>query len=139
VAHAYLGDALLERGRGAEAVAELEEALRLSPSYLEVANNLAWLLATAPDPGLRDPGRALEVAEQALAIADAPPGLEPQERPAAPDTPAAAQAAAGRFEDAVGTAALGLELADRSGDAELAAELRARLALYRSRIPFVER
>jgi tetratricopeptide (TPR) repeat protein len=46
-----------EQGRAAEARLHWEEACRLSPHMPAFANNLAWILATGPDP---DPARALE-------------------------------------------------------------------------------
>jgi len=138
VAHAHLGDALLERGRAAEAVAHWEESLRLRSAFLEVANNLAWLLATASDARVRDPQRALAVAEQALAIVRQPGTANAAERASVLDTLAAAQAAAGRFADAARTAADARVLADRAGDAELAAEIARREALYRAGRAFTE-
>ncbi len=139
IAHAHLGDALLERGRTAEAVAHWEESLRLRPSFLEVANNLAWVLATTPDPAVRDARRAVAVAEQAVAIAEHPGVANPTERASVLDTLAAAQAAAGRFPEAARTAGEALALAERAGAAELAAELAQRQGLYRSGMAFVER
>jgi tetratricopeptide (TPR) repeat protein len=132
VAHAHLGDALLAAGRAREAAAQWEETLRLAPDFLEAANNLAWLLATTPDPAVRDPQRALEVAQRARAIAERPDVASPAERASVLDTLAAAQAAAGRAADAASTAGEALALDERAGDAPLAAELRARLALYRA-------
>ena len=38
-------------------------ALRLRPDRDLAAGNLAWPLATAPDSALRDPQRAIELAE----------------------------------------------------------------------------
>jgi tetratricopeptide (TPR) repeat protein len=139
VAHAHLGDALLAAGNPREAAAQWEQTLRLAPDFLEAANNLAWLLATTPDATVRDPARALEVGLRARAIAERPGAASDPERASVLDTLAAAQAAAGRFADAAGTAALALALAERAGDAELARELRERLALYRAGVAFVER
>jgi Zn-dependent protease with chaperone function len=39
-----------------------EQALMLDQNHPSVLNNLAWLYATSPDPGLRNPVRALELA-----------------------------------------------------------------------------
>ena len=81
-----------------------EEAIRLRPESSDVArsrarrwvqNNLAWLLATAPDSTVRDGPRALALAAALVAwrANDA----------AYLDTYAAAYAEVGRFEDAVRT------------------------------------
>ncbi len=53
---------------------------------------LAWLLATANDPSVRDPERAIELARQAVADAPSASWL---------DTLAAALATSGRFDDAI--------------------------------------
>jgi tetratricopeptide (TPR) repeat protein len=59
-------DLLLERGREKEALAAYEQALQAAPMQAETANNLAWLLLTAQDRSLRDPARALQLAEAAV-------------------------------------------------------------------------
>lgn len=59
-------DLLLARGREKEALAAYEQALRAAPMQAETANNLAWLLLTAQDRSLRDPARALQLAEAAV-------------------------------------------------------------------------
>jgi tetratricopeptide (TPR) repeat protein len=138
VAHAHLGAALLEEGRTREAAVEWEAALEIAPDFLEAANNLAWLLATTPDASVRDPVRALAVAERARAIAEPPGAASEGERASVLDTLAAAQAAAGRLAEAVATASDAAALAERSGDPELALALRQRLALYRAGLPFIE-
>jgi tetratricopeptide (TPR) repeat protein len=139
IAHAHLGDALLGRGQASEAVAHWEESLRLRPGVLEVANNLAWLLATTPLASVRDPQRALAVAEHALAIAERPEVASAAERASVLDTLAAAQAAAGRFSDAARTAAASRKLAERAGDSDLAAEVAQRETLYRSGQSYTEK
>jgi tetratricopeptide (TPR) repeat protein len=132
VAHAYLGTALLKRGQTGDAIFHYEEALRLRPDFLTVANNLAWLLATGPDPNYRDPRAAVELAEGAAKTTD-------QGEPAVLDTLAAAYASSGRFGDATRTMRRAIEIARSSGDAELVAEFEQRLALYRAHRPYVER
>ena len=122
-----LGNALWALGRAEEAIEQLEAALRQRPGWPIAANNLAWMLATAPDPALRDPERAVGLAEETLAVA-------PQDAGAL-DTLAAAHAASGRFDRA-------LELARRArdaGDPREAADIEARIALYRQRRPYLER
>ncbi len=123
-AHNNLGRALADSGKGQEAVTRYREALRLSPDFAEAHNNLAWLLATASDPGVRDPGEALRLAERAVALTE---GKEANYL----DTLAAAQAAAGRFGDAAATAERAVALARTNGQKALAAEIEPRLARYR--------
>jgi tetratricopeptide (TPR) repeat protein len=102
-------------GEPDRAIAEYREILRLRSDLAAAANNLAWLLATHPDPGRRDPRAALGLVRQALAAGESPALL---------DTLAAALAAAGRFEEAGEAIARALAGAEREGDAALAALVR---------------
>jgi tetratricopeptide (TPR) repeat protein len=122
VAHAQLGAAFEEQGRLADTIRHYREAVRIRPGYRTAANNLAWLLATSSDPGLRNPAEAVSLAERAVALSEQPD-------PAVLDTLAVAYAAAGRFADAARTGELALE---HTGEPGLQAELRERLALYRA-------
>jgi tetratricopeptide (TPR) repeat protein len=67
-AHSNLGAVLWEKGRLDEALAEYREALRLQPDLATANNNLAVLLATSPDPRLRDPAQALRSARKAVEL-----------------------------------------------------------------------
>jgi tetratricopeptide (TPR) repeat protein len=68
--------------------------LALEPSFMEGANNLAWLLATVPDSSLRNATEAIRWAEAcASATNHRDPGIL--------DSLAAAYAEAGRFSEAV--------------------------------------
>ena len=51
-------------GRAREAIAHYRAALELDPDLLTAANNLAWMLATHPEPAVRDPAAALALAER---------------------------------------------------------------------------
>jgi serine/threonine protein kinase/WD40 repeat protein/Tfp pilus assembly protein PilF len=75
VAHRAEADALVEQAtrqvtgkKHASAVATLEKAIKLAPSYANAHNNLAWLLLTGPKE-LRDPARALAEARKAVELA----------------------------------------------------------------------
>jgi hypothetical protein len=85
---------------------------------------LAWILATAADAKLRDPARAVTLAEQAVAAAKTPSAR-------ALETLSAAYAAAGRMEDAIRAGERALAAAISSGSTSLEGRLRARLAEYR--------
>lgn len=67
---AYRGraDALLNLGRRAEAVTDYDKALRRQPKDVGVLNNLAWVLATAPEDKLRDGKRAVLLATEACKL-----------------------------------------------------------------------
>ena len=60
----------------AEAIDMYERALLLFESDAFVLNNLAWLLVTTPDSELRNPKRAIELAEKAVAIERCPAYLD---------------------------------------------------------------
>ncbi|HMF12630.1 MAG TPA: tetratricopeptide repeat protein, partial [Gemmataceae bacterium] len=55
--------------RWEEAIADKKKAFELAPQNSEAMNGLAWLLAICPDPKLRDPARAVELAQQAVELA----------------------------------------------------------------------
>jgi tetratricopeptide (TPR) repeat protein len=131
IAHAFLGAAYAERGQTAETIRHYREAVRIRPEFRTAANNLAWLLATARDPSLRDPVLAVSLAESAAA----PPAPA---NPAVLDTLAAAYAAAGRYGEAARVAEQALLQAEAAGPAALAAQIRERLALYRAGRPYQE-
>jgi len=94
-------------------------------------NALAWLLATSPDAGVRNPARALDLARSAVAMTAGNDA-------SALDTMAAAQAAAGDFPAADSSARRALAIASRSGShAEaLVAGIQERLRLYERRTPY---
>jgi tetratricopeptide (TPR) repeat protein len=92
----------------------------------EAHNDYAWMLATAPDPRLRNGALALEHARRAVARVESPAYL---------DTLAAAYAELGQFADAVSTQEKAIALADAS-DTALVDELQAHLDAYRSGEPW---
>ncbi|MDA1230993.1 MAG: tetratricopeptide repeat protein, partial [Planctomycetota bacterium] len=57
--------AYVQKNDHTKAIADLEYALQLSSHSYEAANDLAWLLATSPDPSIRNTKRALELAKLA--------------------------------------------------------------------------
>jgi serine/threonine protein kinase len=58
---------LFRRGKRDEADRRLREMVREDLDDDQVCNNLAWFLATWPDPQLRDPARAVALARKAVA------------------------------------------------------------------------
>ena len=121
--------ALRMRGDRAEALQQFREALKLRPDWPQPMSEIAWLLATSPDPAMRSPAEAIRLAERAARLTS---GREP----IVLDALAAAYAAEGRFAEAVETAERAVAAA--AATPGLAAELRSRLELYRSGRPFVE-
>jgi len=76
------------------AIEDYEAVLRIDPGSAGTRNNLAWVLATAKDPRVRDGPRALAYAREAVRCEDHPAWL---------DTLAAAYAECGDFASAVAT------------------------------------
>jgi serine/threonine-protein kinase len=92
---------------------------------------LAWLLATDPNPRLRDSNEAVRLAERA----SRPP--HPQDA-AVLDVLAAAYAAAGQFDRAIATARAALSaLPASASQSELATSIRRRLDLYSAGRPYI--
>lgn len=65
-----------EMNRYTEAKETYKRVLLLDGEQAIALNNLAWLLVTAPEEGLRDPERALVLAEKAVAIERSPTFLD---------------------------------------------------------------
>ena len=68
-AYYYRGWAHENQSRWSQAIADYSKAIELDPKNDTAHNRLAWLLATCPDPKLRDPKRVLELAKKALQLA----------------------------------------------------------------------
>ena len=121
---------LWQRGSEAAAIAQAERAHALAPDSSDHAHDLAWMLATCSDDGLREPARALRLA---LAATDSEAG---RRDPELLDTLAAARAAAGEFDAAAGEIAVAIERAREGGRRDLIPELEAREELYRAHVAF---
>jgi serine/threonine-protein kinase len=67
-AHAYLGNILKDKGDLDGALAEFRQAIALKPKYAMGHNNVAWALATWPDPRRRDPAQAVAAAKKAVEL-----------------------------------------------------------------------
>ncbi|MBN1104599.1 MAG: M48 family metalloprotease [Deltaproteobacteria bacterium] len=63
-------------GKLKEAMEAYEKILELDDSQAVALNNLAWLLVTVPDQDLRNPKRALNLAEKAVALKRSPVFLD---------------------------------------------------------------
>jgi tetratricopeptide (TPR) repeat protein len=120
---------LLAAGRNREAVAELRAVADAGTRDAALLNELAWRLATAPDPALRDPVEAVRMSLRSVEITANAHAL---------DTLAAAYAAAGRYDEATATAKRAAAEAEQRGHAALASEIRNRLALFESGVPYTE-
>lgn len=123
--HSSRGLVLLQLGRTREAVAEFEEALKHDARLLSALNNLAWILATAPDPGVRHGPRAMELARRAAeASGGANPGVL--------KTLAAAHAETGQMPEALEAARRAMQLAQEQGAAGLRVALEECIRMFES-------
>jgi tetratricopeptide (TPR) repeat protein len=127
-AHYNLAKALRMAGRTAEALRVCEEAIRSEPDDLQIQNQLAWMLATATEPSLRNGARAVELARLANERSR-------QGDPLILGTLAAALAETGDFADAGSTAKKAVDLALAAGRRDLADRLAAQRNLYEKNLP----
>jgi tetratricopeptide (TPR) repeat protein len=128
-AHLDLGRVLHQQARAAEAIEHYRLVSQLRPGWSEPIARLAWILATNPDAAIRQPARAVRLAEEAAQLAiDQPTSIR--------DTLAAAYASAGRYQDAAAT--LRAAMNQLKPDDPLLPELRSRLALYAAGQPYRE-
>jgi tetratricopeptide (TPR) repeat protein len=124
-AHANFAALLVDQERHREAIAELREAVRLRPEDPQMLRDLAWLLATAKDPGDRSPAGALELARRAVELTQGqdPLSLEVQ---------AAALAASGRFDAAAASVRQAMALV-AGEDEQITAILQQHLVRFQRR------
>jgi tetratricopeptide (TPR) repeat protein len=119
-----LARALMAQRETPEAVNHLRAELGLKWNN-QVANDLAWMLATSPDPSVRNGAEAVQLAERICSRTH-------YRIPTALDTLAAAYARAGRFGEAAATARKAIPLASPGQKREF----EARLRLYEARRPY---
>ena len=94
------------------AKADFEKALEIDPDSPEIKNNLAWMMATHPDPEVRDGRRAVKLATEASEAYD-------HQVAYIVDTLAASHAEAGDFAQAVKWQQRAIDVADPDDDLEL--------------------
>ena len=124
------GIAFEQGGEIATAISYYRRAVTEPMTNAVALNNLAWRLATARQDDLRDPARALQHAQTAVAREPADAGNL--------DTLAGALAANGRFAEAIAAAERAIKLAEKAGDKDTAAAARLHLAAYRAHQPWRE-
>ncbi len=107
----------------ARTMEELQQELTRRPDSIDVLNNLAWILATAPHASMRNADEAIRLAEKA-------DGLAKGTNIALLDTLSVAYASANRFEKAQATAQRAIGLAEKSRDTQTVEALRRQLAHF---------
>lgn len=126
------GDSWLGIGKLDKAIADYDAALKVDAKDSGVLNNLAWLLATAPDEKLRDGKRAMELAKEAARVTDF-------KQAHILSTLAASYAETGDFDNAVVWSKKAVDLAEKSEDnKEIREQLNEELSSYEARKPWRE-
>ena len=123
-----LGYAFVRKRMAVEAIAYYQKAIELQPQFISAQVNLAWLLATWPEPSVRDGGKAVALAEKASQLAK-------DKDPLILRTLAAAYAEAGRFPEAVATAKRALAAAVTQSNTALTNALQTEIGLYQTNSP----
>jgi tetratricopeptide (TPR) repeat protein len=128
---AYLARAAAYRSQKeyAKARDDLEKAIEADPKFFGTYIDLAWLLATAPDPKVRDGTRAVALAQKAVE-------LTKETEPRALEALAAALAETGQFAEAV--TAQKKALATPGIPKEELERAQMRLKLYEAKKPYRE-
>lgn len=130
-AHKALEVALLAGGHFRKAVVHMKRFLEIDPNNIDTKNNLAWILATSPDPNIRNPSEAIRFAQETCKATNF-------KAPNALDTLAAAYASDGRFADAVETAQKAINLADDANQPQLKSTIQDRLGFYTQGKPYID-
>jgi tetratricopeptide (TPR) repeat protein len=128
-AHFCLGLALYDLGRSSSAITHLNEAIRLQPDNVPALWQTAWILATSPDPSIRDGERGITLATQAIQLSG---GQDPHTF----DALAAALAETEKFSAAAEVADQASALALAHGDDALVDAIEQRTRLYRQGLPY---
>lgn len=126
-----LANSLQQVGDVEKAVIHFDRILVDSPNSFDTANNLAWILATCSNDRVRNPARAVELAQYVIRASDL-------SRPNILDTLAAAYAANQDYRAAVETISKAIALAEQADQGEFLEAMRARLLLYQDAQPYVE-
>ncbi len=118
-----------ELGNTSDSLDHWRKALAIEPQRRSALLGLAWLLATTPEPGLRNGPEAVSLATKAQ-------DLSSGSDPIILDTLAAAYAETGEFLKALTIANRAVDLAVQLKDESLAHAIRSRMLLYGTNVPF---
>ncbi|MCH9001796.1 MAG: tetratricopeptide repeat protein [Planctomycetes bacterium] len=129
MAYLQLGMVLMADGQYTESVANLRKGILIAPENVNLRERLAWVLATAPNDGVRDGREAVQLGERLVARLE-------KSSARAFDSLAAGYAEVGRFDEACRTVELAIKVAEDGGRSGYVVQLRERLSQYRRREPF---
>ncbi len=110
-----------------ERIVRWREDLSKSPNDTMLMNDIARVLATIDEPGLRNADEALQLAKKAYLL------MKPA-NPAILDTLSLAYAASGQIPQALEAARRGLVLATEQGQTRLVLDLKERISQYEKRV-----
>jgi len=119
----------IDAHRYEDAKKALDSAIHVDSNDTTSMNDLAWLLATAPEPRVRNPHRAVSLAQRCC-------GLNHWTNAYSIDTLAAAYASAGNFGQAVRYQQLAMQTLNKSERAEQLTAMQDRLKLYSNHEPY---
>jgi tetratricopeptide (TPR) repeat protein len=119
----------IDAHRYEDAKKALDSSIHVDPNDTTSMNDLAWLLATAPEPRVRNPHRAVSLAQKCC-------GLNHWTNAYSIDTLAAAYASAGNFGQAVRYQQLAMQTLNKSERAEQLTAMQDRLKLYSNHEPY---
>ena len=126
----HLANNEVRLGRLPAAIRNYRSALTRVPNLSQAANNLAWILASHPDDGLRSPEEALKITTRLC--------RETQNKsPLYLDAHSIALANAGKFEDAIVAANKAIALIPAENTPAIEG-IRKRVVLYSNRTPYRE-
>ena len=127
-----LGRSLYHDGKRREGIAAIQKAQSIQTESTQIANDLAWMLATAPEDDLRNGQESLVLALQANKSAGG-------KNPYILDTLAAAYAEIGDFDNALENGRAALKIAEASANKELISSLKKEMALYELGTPLSQK
>jgi tetratricopeptide (TPR) repeat protein len=128
-AHHFTGFCLAKMGRLGDATRHFQLAVRYCDKPDAAAwNDLAWMLAVAEDPSVRDIPQAIHLAQQACTFST-------NKDAGSLDTLAVAHSEAGHFDDAIKFTQQAIDLVDTKYT-NLIAELERRKSLYKAHQPY---
>src|SRR5206468_12877415 len=120
---------LLSIARKPDGLQQLRDIVDNAPDSPRMLDESAWLLATHPDPKVRDGARAVELAERACTLSE-------RRVPIMLDTLAAAYAEAGDFARAIAAVEEALKRAHSAGDTDAAKLSENILASLNANLPY---
>jgi tetratricopeptide (TPR) repeat protein len=122
-AHYNLAIALLEKHETSKAIEQYEKAIEVQPDFLEALTNLSWIFANYPEAAIRNPPKAVELAEKANQLTGGT-------NPLVLRTLVAAYASNRSFDKALETSRRALQYAQEQHNFEAAEAIRREMSLY---------